>query len=167
MYQQMMLDIHSSIGASEMMPAEITDLVGYIWNEANGELNDVLSVPVEGIKLEQIEKAEAALLSIKLILDGTNKEGDMQKLTNEFYSSIPHKQKTKLDTKRAIAEKQDLCQVDICIIMHTVYACTHSDKQTHTVTHTEWHTYTQWTQSGTWRVRAHTHTHAHTRTHTK
>ena len=107
----MMLDIRSSTGASEVIPAEVTDLVGYIWNEANGELNDVLSVPVEGIKLEQVEKAEAALLSIKFILDGTNKDGDVQKLTNEFYSAIPHKQKSALDSKRAIAEKQDICQV--------------------------------------------------------
>ena len=107
----MMLDIRSSIGGSDVLPADITDLVGYIWNEANGELNDVLSVPVEGIKLEQVEKAEAALLSIKLILDGTSKDGDVQKLTTEFYSAIPHKQKTTLDNKRAIAEKQDLCQV--------------------------------------------------------
>ena len=107
----MMLDIRSSTGASEVIPAEVTDLVGYIWNEANGELNDVLSVPVEGIKMEQVEKAEAALLSIKLILDGTNKDRDVQNLTNEFYSAIPHKHKSALDTKRAIAEKQDLCQV--------------------------------------------------------
>ena len=110
-YQQMMLDIRSSIGGNDVIPADISDLVGYIWNEANGELNDVLSVPVEGIKLEQVEKAEAALLSVKLILDGTSKDGDVQKLTNEFYSAIPHKQKTALDNKRAIAEKQDLCQV--------------------------------------------------------
>ena len=54
-YQQMMLDIRSSIGASEVIPADITDLVGYIWNEANGELNNVSSVPVEGIKLEQVK----------------------------------------------------------------------------------------------------------------
>ena len=106
-----MLDISSSTIASEVMSAEVSDLVGYIWNEANGELNDVLSVPVEGIKLEQVEKAEATLLSIKLILDETNKDGDVQKLTNEFYSAIPHKHKGTLDTKRAIAEKQDLCQV--------------------------------------------------------
>ena len=100
-YQQMMLDIRSSIGASEVIPADITDLVDYIWNEANGELNNVLSVPVEGIKLEQVEKAEAALLSIKLILDGTSKDEDVQKLTNEFYAAIPHKQKTALDNKRS------------------------------------------------------------------
>ena len=69
---------------------------------------------MEGIKLEQVEKAEAALLSIKLILDGTSKDGDdVHKLTNEFYAAIPHKQKTALDNKRAIAEKQDLCQVRI------------------------------------------------------
>ena len=112
-----MLDIRSSIGASDVIPADISDLVGYIWNEANGELNDVLSVPVEGIKLEQVEKAEAALLSVKLILDGTSKDGDVKKLTDDFYSAIPHKQKTALDNKRAIAKKQDLCQV--CILYTT------------------------------------------------
>ena len=111
-----MLDIRSSIGASDVIPADISDLVGYIWNEANGELNDVLSVPVEGIKLEQVEKAEAALLSIKLILDGTNKDGDVQKLAKEFYSAIPHKHKSALDTKRAIADKQDLCQVYTVVV---------------------------------------------------
>ena len=105
---QMMSDIHSSTGAREELPLHISNLVGYIWNEANGELNDVLSVPVELIKLEEVEKAEAALLSIKLVLDGTNKDGDLQKLKNDFYS---HKLKTVLDTKRMISEKQDLCQV--------------------------------------------------------
>ncbi|XP_065907785.1 protein mono-ADP-ribosyltransferase PARP4-like isoform X2 [Dysidea avara] len=109
--KKMMLDIRSSTGSSEELPLHISDLVGYIWNEANGELNDVLSVPVERIKLEEVEKAEAALLSIKLVLDGTNKDGDLQKLTNDYYSAIPHKHKAVLDTKRMIAEKQDLCQL--------------------------------------------------------
>ena len=113
----MMLDIRSSTGASEELPLQISDLVGYIWNEANGELSDVLSVPVESIKLEEVEKAEAALLSIKLVIDGTNKDGDLQKLTNDFHSSIPHKHKSLLDTKRMIAEKQDLCQV--CVKPYT------------------------------------------------
>ena len=121
-----MLDIRSSAGASEELPLRISDLVGYIWNEANGELSDVLSVPVESIKLEEVEKAEAALLSIKLVIDGTNKDGDLQKLTNDFYSAIPHKNKSVLDTKRMIAEKQDLCQVCmcvmLCVVLH-VHAC--------------------------------------------
>ena len=113
----MMLDIRSSTGASEELPLQISDLVGYIWNEANGELSDVLCVPVESIKLEEVEKAEAALLSIKLVIDGTKKDGDIQKLTNDFYSAIPHKNKCVLDTKRMIAEKQDLCQVCACVYL--------------------------------------------------
>ena len=64
--------------------------------------------------MEQVEKAEAALLSVKLILDGTSKHGDVEKLTNDFYSAIPHTQKSPLDSKRAIVEKQDLCQVHMC-----------------------------------------------------
>jgi len=88
--------------------------VGYIRNEANGEFNDVLSVPVGGIKLEEVEKAEAALLSIKLVLDATSKDGDLRKLTNNFYSTILHKHKAVLDIERMIAEKQDLCKVCVC-----------------------------------------------------
>ncbi len=40
----------------------------YVWSEANGELRDVLAVSAETIKVEQLDKAEAALLSIKRIL---------------------------------------------------------------------------------------------------
>lgn len=40
----------------------------YIWTEASGQLKDVLAVPVESIKVEQVDKAEAALLSIKRLL---------------------------------------------------------------------------------------------------
>ena len=32
-------------------------------------------------------------------------------MSREFYSQLPHKQQTDITDKRAIAEKQDLCQV--------------------------------------------------------
>jgi len=35
-------------------------------------------------------------------------------LSKEFYSHLPHKNKTDITDKRAIAEKQDLCQVSYC-----------------------------------------------------
>ena len=44
------------------------ELVDYVWNEASGELRDVLAVSAESIKVEQLDKAEAALLSIKRLL---------------------------------------------------------------------------------------------------
>ena len=39
-----------------------------VWSEASGQLKDVLGVPVESIKVEQVDKAEAALLTIKRLL---------------------------------------------------------------------------------------------------
>lgn len=44
------------------------ELVDYIWTEASGQLEDVLAVPVETIQVEQIDKAEAALLTIRRLL---------------------------------------------------------------------------------------------------
>ena len=46
----------------------VAALVDYIWTEASGQLDQVLSVPVESIKVEQLDKAEAELLSIKRLL---------------------------------------------------------------------------------------------------
>ena len=58
---------------------EVSQLVDYIWEEASGRLEEVLSVPVDSIKVDQVEKAEAALLSIKRVLEAgkNDTEGDM------------------------------------------------------------------------------------------
>lgn len=52
------------------MVPEVSQLVNYIWDEASGQLEEVLAVPIETIKLEELNKAEAALLSIKQLLSG-------------------------------------------------------------------------------------------------
>lgn len=54
---------------------EVSTLVDYIWTEANGQLRDVLAVPVESVKVEQVDKAEAELLTIKRLLS----DGAMEK----------------------------------------------------------------------------------------
>lgn len=64
-------------------------------------------------------KAESILLQIKKALDAedtddeSGSELDIQELSQEFYSQIPHKIHHKEDfkTKSVIAKKQDLCQV--------------------------------------------------------
>ena len=64
-----------------------------------------------------MDKAEAALLSIRRLLDGREEDGpDSEALANlskTFYDALPHneEQKKTIDTKRLIAQKQDLCQV--------------------------------------------------------
>ena len=52
----------------------------YIWEEVSGRLEEVLTTPLEAIKVEQVEKAEAALLSIRKLLE----EGKSDK-NGEFY----------------------------------------------------------------------------------
>ena len=65
--------MHTSSGESEVNP-DVLKLVEYLWEEASGQLEEVLSVPIATIKTEQVDKAEAALLTIKrLIQEGTSK----------------------------------------------------------------------------------------------
>ena len=63
-----MSEIRSSSSGVSLAP-EVTQLVDYIWEEANGQLEEVLSVPVESVTVEQVDKAEAALLSIRRMVD--------------------------------------------------------------------------------------------------
>ena len=79
-----------------------------------GELNSILSVPVARLKLEDINKAEGVLQAVREILDkGEHSQENLTKISDEFYSLVPHNEKDvkRIDTKRVIAEKQDLCQV--------------------------------------------------------
>ena len=98
------------------MAPEVSQLVDYVWTEANGQLEEVLSVPVETIKTEQVEKAEASLMSLKRLLtkaEQADSENERVRLESEFYGNLPHKlpQKVAIDSMRTIAQKQDLCQV--------------------------------------------------------
>lgn len=56
----------------------VSKLVEYVWREASGQLEEVLAVPVDSIKAEQLDKAEAALLTIRRLLqeaEGGSKQG--------------------------------------------------------------------------------------------
>ena len=52
----------------------MSKLVEYVWAEAMGELEEVLAVPVASVKVEQLDKAEAALLTIKRLLGDVSME---------------------------------------------------------------------------------------------
>ena len=98
------------------MVPEVSQLVDYVWTEANGQLEEVLVVPVETIKTEQVEKAEAALMSLKRLLttaEHADPENERAKMESEFYNCLPHKppHKMAIDSMKSIAQKQDLCQV--------------------------------------------------------
>lgn len=91
-------------------------LVHSLWSEAIGELTSLLSIPVEKIKIEDVTCAEVVLLSLRAMMNDTHcSSKQCKKLSNEFYSHIPHNSgKSKnINTKRVLVEKEDLCQVSI------------------------------------------------------
>ena len=97
--------------------SDVANLVDFIWNEATGSLSNILAVPVDAIKLEDVEKAEAILLLLRKSLDASEDVGAVENLSDEFFSVIPHKKKgTGITSKQAIAQKQDLCQVRQCYL---------------------------------------------------
>ena len=64
-----MAEVRSSSSSGVAIVPEVSQLVDYIWEEASGQLEEVLAGPVESMKTEQVDKAEAALLSIRRLLD--------------------------------------------------------------------------------------------------
>ena len=95
-----------------MLSPEVANLIDFIWNEATGSLSDILAVPADSIKLEDVEKAEAVLLLLRKSLDSAEDSSVLKKLSDEFLSIIPHKNtRTAISSKYLIAQKQDLCQV--------------------------------------------------------
>ncbi|XP_031548614.1 protein mono-ADP-ribosyltransferase PARP4-like isoform X2 [Actinia tenebrosa] len=91
---------------------EVTSLVDYLWKEAVGCLSETLAVPVESLKLQTVQEAEAVLVSMKECLDRNNHDGqEMRELWKEFCHLIPHEEEEVVFEKSLIAEKQNLCQL--------------------------------------------------------
>ena len=72
---QFMSETRSTDLSGTSIDPEVIELVDYIWSEASGQLEDVLAVPVSTIKVEQLDKAEASLLTIKRLLQEETKQG--------------------------------------------------------------------------------------------
>ncbi|CAI8041057.1 Protein mono-ADP-ribosyltransferase PARP4 [Geodia barretti] len=114
--QKHMCEVRSASTHLSLSP-HVARLVDYIWSEAVDQLETVLAVSVATVTQEQLDKAEAALLSIRRELDGD--KSNLASLSDDFYSALPHKRgqgsggrrsRGVIDTKRAVAQKQDLCQ---------------------------------------------------------
>ena len=83
----------------------------------------ILAVPVNTIKLEDVEKAEGILLLLKRSLDNVEDASKVKKLSDEFFSIIPHKSETlEIVSRQEIAKKQDLCQVrKLDLLSHCIF----------------------------------------------
>ncbi|XP_063404028.1 uncharacterized protein LOC134687563 isoform X2 [Mytilus trossulus] len=105
---QKMVEIYG-MDSRPLSPSTV-ELIEHIWKEATGEIEQVISVPLQSIKLEQIEKAEAILLMIKDCKDDSR----VVKLFEEFYEALPHKNKNQpVSSQRRswLSKKQDICQM--------------------------------------------------------
>ena len=50
----------------------------YTWEEASGQLSEIPAVPEDRIKTEDLDKAEAALLSIRRALEEGSKSAESE-----------------------------------------------------------------------------------------
>ncbi|XP_019851276.1 PREDICTED: uncharacterized protein LOC100633591 isoform X2 [Amphimedon queenslandica] len=100
-------------GSREDLDPLVSKLVEYVWSEAIGEIEGFLTVPLQNIKLEQVEKAEAALMSIRKLLDEgrTGDDEDIKKYTKDYNSALPNSKSAPIDSKKVIANRQEFCQV--------------------------------------------------------
>eukprot|EP00731_Ephydatia_muelleri_P031972 Em0023g479a len=112
--RKLMAEVRQSSGSGGVaIPLEVSNLVDYVWEEATGQLEEILAVTMDTLKTEQVDKAEASLLSIRRLLDQGGPPEAVKVLSDEFYSLLPHKPSQRaavINSKRLIAEKQDLCQ---------------------------------------------------------
>ncbi|XP_065065834.1 protein mono-ADP-ribosyltransferase PARP4-like isoform X2 [Rhopilema esculentum] len=92
---------------------KVATLVDHFWNEAQGNLTEILSVPIDSIKASKLDQAESVLLSIKnsLAKDATGQFLVLAALEDSFYDLIPHKVREDLASISCIRRKMDLCQV--------------------------------------------------------
>ncbi|XP_076077942.1 protein mono-ADP-ribosyltransferase PARP4-like isoform X2 [Mytilus galloprovincialis] len=105
---QKMVEIYG-MDSRPLSPSTV-ELIEHIWKEATGEIEQVISVPLQSIKFEQIEKAEAILLKIKDCKDDLK----VEQLFKEFNEILPHKNKTqpvKSHRRSWLSKKQDICQM--------------------------------------------------------
>ncbi|XP_061177489.1 protein mono-ADP-ribosyltransferase PARP4-like [Saccostrea echinata] len=88
----------------------VKELMHHIWQEAGGEIEEILSSPLQSLKLDQVEKATAILSEMK---EHQSDESKLQSLFTEFYSTLLHnpQHKTMTFTMSWLARKLDLCQL--------------------------------------------------------
>jgi poly [ADP-ribose] polymerase len=114
-------------GKSKLSP-EIQELVKYIYEEATNSLTTKVSVeitedgivtPLGTLTLDQVEKGEEVLQKIYPLLSKKGKDKELEQLSGEFYTIIPHRiGRTKdairsaiIKTQAMYKEKEELLQL--------------------------------------------------------
>eukprot|EP00105_Crassostrea_gigas_P036125 XP_019920273.1 PREDICTED: poly [ADP-ribose] polymerase 4 [Crassostrea gigas] len=92
------------------LSAPVAELMQHIWREAGGEIEQVLSSPLQSIKLDQVEKATAILTQMK---ESQSDNSKLKALFEEFYTALPHRPQYRTTSFSIswLARKLDLCQL--------------------------------------------------------
>ena len=102
----------STLDYDSQVDGNVLSLVDHIWTEAQGDLEHLISVPIDSINLSTVDKAESVLLSI--IASFKSKSPglfDLEGLQSQFYELIPHKKRHAIDSLMTVRRKIDLCQL--------------------------------------------------------
>ncbi|KAK3097154.1 hypothetical protein FSP39_006899 [Pinctada imbricata] len=98
---------------TQKLSSPVEELMEHIWTEASGRIDEIISVSLQNIKVEQVEKAEAILIQLKEQMKGEQDHIKVTSLFDEFYSALPHRPAYKIHelSPRWLAQKQDVCQM--------------------------------------------------------
>ena len=91
---------------------KVLSLVNHIWTEAQGDLENLCSVPIDSFNQSNLDQAESILLSIKNVLKSKSRDiFDLADLEDKFYELIPHKTRQDINTLSVVHRKIDFCQL--------------------------------------------------------
>ncbi|XP_059896583.1 protein mono-ADP-ribosyltransferase PARP4 isoform X2 [Gadus macrocephalus] len=93
------------------LPQEVGVFVELLWAEALGCLDNVLSVPVTDLSLNDVSRAEGHLLQARRLLK-EGRQADASTALMELYALLPHRETAPpVPTARHLSLKLDLCQL--------------------------------------------------------
>jgi len=101
------------------VPQAVLDLVDDVYIAANKGVLASVDVPLGSLSLEQLDKAEGALLAIaRLLYAHVDHESPLlanrelsKRLSDDFYAAIPCTQRALIDNEATFNAMQELCQV--------------------------------------------------------
>lgn len=103
---------------TKLLSEDAKKLVNVFWQEAQGNLSEILLNDAKSYKVADINKAEGILLQIKQCFK-EGKHKTIKELSNQFFDiiQIGNTHSRKMESMKDIAQKSDLCQVILFIII--------------------------------------------------
>ena len=105
------------VGESTKVESASLKLVDVFWSEAVGDIDNLLSKPLQAFKLADVSKAEGVLMQLKeeLVKENTDR---VDELSDEYFSIITYKKRqARISSVSDISRQRDLCQVGIDLIV--------------------------------------------------